>query len=295
MNRRYMIFILSLLMVRINCFAQQEKGLKRKVAIGRFSNETQYAKSVFYDKANDPMGKQASDILSTKLASSEKFLLIERQDYDKILNELNTSGALSQNIGADFLVIGSITEFGRKTIGNQKAFSNSKEQIVEAAVSIRLVDVSTGLIIFSGEAKGEATAEDKRVMGFGKTADYDATLADKAISAAITKLVENIINKCLDNPWKAYLLSVENGTYIISGGKSQGLVAGNIFSIVEKGKKVKNPQTGLNIELPGKVVATIKIDQTMGNTPQDEISMASIVDGTIDALNLDKYYITEKK
>ena len=295
MKRLRIVLILSILMVGVNCLAQQEKGLKRKVAIGRFSNETQYAKSVFYDKENDPMGKQASDILSTRLAASEKFLLIERPDYDKIVSELATSGGLSQNIGADFLVIGSITEFGRKTIGTQKVFSNSKEQIVEAAVSIRLVDVSTGIIIYSGEAKGDATAEDKRVMGFGKTADYDATLADKAISAAITKLVENIINKCMDNPWKAYILSVENGTYIISGGKSQGIEAGNVFSIVEKGKKVKNPQTGLNIELPGKVVASIKVDQTMGNTPQDEVSIASIVDGSIDISNLDKYYITEKK
>ena len=295
MQRFFTAFILAWIVVSINCYAQQEKGLKRKVAIGRFSNETQYAKSVFYDKENDPMGKQASDILSTKLAASEKFLLIERQDYDKIVKEISTGGGVSQSIGADFLVIGSVTEFGRKTIGNQKFLSNSKEQVVEAAVSIRLVDVSTGIIIFSGEAKGEATAEDKRVMGFGKTADYDATLADKAISAAITKLVENIINKCMDNPWKAYLLSVENGTYIISGGKTQGIVVGNTFSITQKGKKVKNPQTGLNIELPGKVVATIRIDQTLGNTPQDEVSLASIIDGSIDITDLNNYYITEKK
>lgn len=34
----------------------QEEGmvLKRKVAIGRFSNETQYAKGIFYDRKNDP-------------------------------------------------------------------------------------------------------------------------------------------------------------------------------------------------------------------------------------------------
>lgn len=53
----------------------QENGmvLKRKVAIGRFSNETQYAKGIFYDKENDPMGKQALDILSAKLAASGKF------------------------------------------------------------------------------------------------------------------------------------------------------------------------------------------------------------------------------
>ena len=58
--------------------AQQEKFIKRKVAIGRFSNETQYAKGIFYDKENDPMGKQALDILSAKLAASNKFLLLER-------------------------------------------------------------------------------------------------------------------------------------------------------------------------------------------------------------------------
>ena len=44
--------------------------IKRKVAIGRFSNETQYAKGIFYDKENDPMGKQALDILSAKLEPS---------------------------------------------------------------------------------------------------------------------------------------------------------------------------------------------------------------------------------
>lgn len=274
-------------------FAQGEKSLKRKVAIGRFSNETQYAKSVFYDKDNDPMGKQASDILSTRLASSDKFLLVERQDYDKIVNELNTSGGISENIGADYLIIGSITEYGRKTVGTQKMFSNSKEQIVEAAVSIRLVDVATGLIIFSGEAKGEASAENKRVMGMGSTADFDATLSDKAISAAITKLVENIINKCMDSPWKAYLLSYDDGVYFVSGGASQGIAAGNVFAIVEKGKKVKNPQTGLMIELPGKQVGKIRIDQTLGSSIADELSMATVTEGVIDNEKLDSYYITE--
>ena len=42
------------------------KTIKRKVAIGRFSNETTYGKGLFYDKKNDPMGKQALDILSAK-------------------------------------------------------------------------------------------------------------------------------------------------------------------------------------------------------------------------------------
>ena len=287
MKKKNLFLIVAFSILCVSAFGQVEKSLKRKVAIGRFSNETQYAKSVFYDKDNDPMGKQASDILSAKLAASGKFLLIERQDYDKIVEELDKSGGISQQIGADYIIIGSVTEFGRKTVGTQKVFTSSKKQIVEAGVNLRLVDVSTGMVIYSEEAKGEAETENKKVMGLGKSADYDATLADKAISAAITKLVENVINKCMDKPWKAYILSVEDGVYFVSGGASQGI------TVMEKGKKVKNPQTGLMIELPGKVVGKIKIDQTLGDTPQDEVAMASLVEGTVDANSLDKYYVTE--
>jgi len=278
-------------------FAQSPEimTLKRKVAIGRFSNETKYAKSIFYDKSNDPMGKQASDILATRLASSNKFLLIERQDFDDILKELKTGDIKSNTLGADYLIIGSITEYGRKTIGTQKLFSQEKEQIVEAGVSIRLVDVSTGLIIYSGEAKGEATATNKQSLGFGKEASYDATLSDKALSAAISKLVENIINKCMDKPWKAYLLAFENDTYIISGGTTQGIKVGDTFTIIQKGKSVKNPQTGMLIQLPGKEVGTITINQTTGDTPESEISFASLTSGEIDSNKLDQYYVTNKK
>lgn len=295
MLRRYLLIVSVLIGCSSFIFAQEQKELKRKVAIGRFSNETQYSKSIFYDKENDPMGKQASDILSSKLASTNKFLLIERQDYNKIVEELSTSGNLSQNIGADYLIIGSITEYGRKTIGTQKVFSSSKEQIVEAAVSVRLVDVSTGLVVYSGEAKGEAKVEDKEVLGFGKSADYDATLSDKAISVAISKLVEQIVNKCMNNPWRGYILSIEDGVAIISGGATQGIAVGDLFWVMEKGKKVKNPQTGILIELPGKEVAKIKVIQTLGDTPESEISFATFISGEINIDQLDNYYIIEYK
>ncbi len=36
-------------------------GLKRKVAIGRFTNETRYGQSFFVDKNSDKIGKQAMD------------------------------------------------------------------------------------------------------------------------------------------------------------------------------------------------------------------------------------------
>jgi curli biogenesis system outer membrane secretion channel CsgG len=275
---------------------EQTQSLKRKVAIARFSNETTYAKGVFYDKANDPLGKQAVDILSAKLASSNKFILLERQDMDKIEQELKIAGnEAPQKIGADYLIIGSITEFGRKNVGDISVFSRSKTQTVQAGVNIRLIDVSTGQIIYSEESKGEAETTNKTVMGLGKQTDYDATLSDKAISAAISKLVENIINNCMDRPWKSYFLAHDENGILISGGKSQGLKIGDTYEVVEKGRSVKNPQTGMLIELPGKTVGKIKIDFTGGDSPMNEFSMVSFSDGSIDKLKLNNYYIKEIK
>ncbi|MDR0630854.1 MAG: CsgG/HfaB family protein [Holosporales bacterium] len=310
LSRRYLLnLFLSITLIALSgCTASQKivriepqvqriqqnyQGLKRKVAIARFSNETTYAKGIFYDKANDPVGKQALDILSAKLASTNKFILLE-QDIDKILEELNIAGnEVYQKIGADYLIIGSVTEFGRKNEGDLTFFSRSKTQIVQAGVSIRLVDVSTGQIIYSEEAKGEAETTNKTSSGLAKRTDYDMSLSDKAISAAISKLVENIVNNCMDRPWKSYFLSYDNDGIIIAGGMSQGLKVGDAYKVVEKGKSIKNPQTGMMMELPGKTVGKIRIDQSGGNNLQNEYSIVSFIEGNIDSKNMSNYYIEE--
>lgn len=305
------VLILAFILLGLNCFSQrkvvkvesqvqdvvaqnEERVLKRKVAIARFSNETQYAKGIFYDKNNDPIAKQAVDILSTKLAASNKFILLERQDLEKVYEELKIAGNEGiQKVGADYLIIGSVTEFGRKNIGDVNAFSRTKSQIVQAGVNIRLVDVSTGQIIYSEEAKGEAETTNKTVMGLGERTDYDATLSDKAISAALSKLVENIINNCMDRPWKSYFLTYDSDGILISGGKSQGVKEGDLYDVIEKGKSIKNPQTGMMMELPGKTVGKIKVDFSGGDTPENEFSMVSFVEGAVDSQQLSKYYIKE--
>ena len=273
------------------------KVIKRKVAIGRFSNETQYAKGIFYDKENDPMGKQALDILSAKLAASGKFLLLERSDLASLLEEAKKSDNGLATIGADYMIIGSITEFGRKNVGKSGVFSSTKSQIVEAAVAIRLVDVSTGLIIYSDEGKGSAELTTRTTMGVGGKADYDATLSDKAISEAIGQLVENIINKCTNKPWRTFFLSYDSDAQLIAGGASQGIKAGDTFAVITKGKKVKNPQTGVMIELPGKKLGTVTVVDTAGDTPETEYSYVSFSgdSSAIDANNLSDYYIEEIK
>jgi hypothetical protein len=99
----------------------------------------------------------------------------------------------------------------------------------------------------------------------------------------------------MDRPWKSYFLSYDENGIIISGGKSQGLKVGDTYDVIERGKSIKNPQTGMMIDLPGKSVGKIKIDFVGGDNPQSEFSMISFTEGNIDPQNLSNYHIKEIK
>ena len=266
----------------------EPSGLKRKVAIGRFTNETKYGQSFFLDKDNDKIGKQAMDILSGKLFQSGRFIMLERADLSKIEKELQIGNAAQLDNSADFLILGSITEFGRKETSDVGIFSRVKKQETFAKVHIRIVDVSTGQIIYSEEGKGSAFSEAGTMMGVGATASYDGQLNDKAIDAAISDLTSNIMENMLDKPWRGYILGYEDGSLITSGGKSQNIKAGDIFDIYKKGTQVKNPQNNMMMTLPGKKIGQVQISATMGDTAETEISLAEITSGDMSA------YIKEK-
>lgn len=261
--------------------AATKSGLKRKVAIGRFSNETKYGQSFFIDENNDKIGKQAVDILSAKLLATEKFILLERADLDKINQELAMEDYSPLKNMADYLIIGSITEFGRKDVGEVGVFTRTKTQVAFAKVTVRLVDVQTGQIIYSEEGEGEAFSEAGTVMGLGAQAGYDSTLNDKALEAAITNLASNIIENLLSKPWNSYILGYEEGNFIISGGESQNIRPGELFDVVANGKQIKNPQTNMMITLPGKKIATIKAVFSTGDTPSNEVTFCQLVDGDL--------------
>ncbi|MEA3370448.1 MAG: CsgG/HfaB family protein [Campylobacterota bacterium] len=261
----------------------QPSGLKRKVAIGRFTNETRYGQSFFVDDNNDKIGKQAMDILSAKLFQSGRFIMLERADLSKIEKELKIGNAPTLGNSADYLILGSITEFGRKETSDVGVFSRVKKQEAFAKVHIRIVDVSTGQIIYSEEGKGTAFSEAGTVMGVGGKAGYNGQLNDKAIDAAISDLTSNIIENMLDKPWRGYILAYEDGNLITSGGKSQNIKAGDAFDIYKKGKQVKNPQTNMMMTLPGKKLAKIEVVATIGDTPETEVSLAEITNGDINS------------
>ncbi|WP_087670087.1 CsgG/HfaB family protein [Caballeronia humi] len=260
--------------------ATDEKAVKRKIAIGRFSNETRYGRTFVTDASLDPLGKQASDILASRLVASKQFLVFERPDIAKVAAEQSLSKD-SGLIGVDALILGSVTEFGRSTTGKAGFLSATKVQNAHAKVELRLVDVKTGYVFFSASGTGEASTESGEVAGFGSRADYDGSLNDKAISAAVSDVIGRMMTKLKERPWKSDILKADGATVYISGGALQGIKPGSTFRVYKAGESIQSGQTGLTIALPPTPIATIRVSSNFGDSEVNEGSVALVTSGSV--------------
>lgn len=275
--------------------ASAKPVLKRKIALGRITNETSYGKSLLRDSAGDPLGKQVTDLLSKSLTESGAYLVFERPDVGRLKDESQLTGAKLNLIGVDALVVGSLTEFGRKTVGQSGFVSSSKKQVAFAKVDLRLVDTHTGQVVFATSGAGESSTESASTFGFGSQAGYDGTLNDSAIRQAISEAVNRLSTQLASRPWQTYLLSADQGRYFLAGGKAQGLQPGMLFSVQTVGEKIKSPQTGFDITLPGREVAVLRVDSNFGDSEVNEGSVGSLVGGSIQGFKLDQLVVRTKE
>ena len=233
-------------------------------------------------------------MLANRLVSSQKFLVFERPDLTKIKRE---QGIIKESnlIGVDALILGSITEFGRSTTGKAGFFSATKKQTARAKVEIRMVDVRTGHVFFSASGSGEASTESGEVAGFGSRADYDATLNDKAIGAAISDLLNSVVSKLEERIWRTGILRIKGNEIIIAGGKRQGLKAGDLLSVMREGERVKSKQSGFEISLPATKVGEIRLIRLFGNTETNEGAMGTILSGTFRDGQTNGLFVAERR
>lgn len=255
--------------------------LKRKIALGRITNETNYGRSLLRDRHDDPLGKQVTDLMSKALTETGAYLVFERPDITRVQAESRLTDTKLSVIGVDALIVGSLTEFGRKTVGETGFASASKRQVAFAKVDIRLVDTATAHVFFAASGAGEASTETASVFGFGSQAGYDGTLNDAAIRQAVADAINRLSVELGSRPWETYILKAEGNRLYLGGGKSQGVRPGMQFIAQTKGERVKSPQTGAEITLPGQPVAQLRIEALFGEGELNEGSVATIVSGAL--------------
>ena len=253
------------------------KGPRRRVAVAEFDNKTIYGKN--------RLGGAAADILTTELVRADRFIMLERQRMAAVLKEQklgmemvvdpNTAARVGKMLGAQAVVVGTISKFGVKTEGKDVGFYKRKTQIAEASVEVRIINTTSGEIIFaeSGQAKIQKTV--KEIFGAGGKASYDETLEQDALRKAIQDVIGKVILNLGEAPWYTAIADVDGESLIISAGKKSGLDIGAELQVFHLGKEIVDPITGRIIGQKRTRAGTISVDGYMG----EDAATASVVDG----------------
>lgn len=167
------------------------------VAVGKFDNRSSYMRGIFSDGI-DRVGSQAKTILVTTLQQSRRFSVLERDNLGEIKQEAAIANKAQKLKGANYVITGDVTEFGRKEVGDQQLFGilgRGKSQVAYAKVSLNIVDTTTSEVIASSQGAGEYILSNREIIGFGGTASYDSTLNGKVLDLAIKEAVNHLVEQ----------------------------------------------------------------------------------------------------
>jgi len=179
-------------------------GQKTTLAIGKFDNRSSFLRGLFFDGV-DRLGGQAKTILLTHLQQSRYFNVVERDNLAEIAQEAKFNQQAQAIVGAHYVIVGDVSEFGRKEVGDQQLFGilgRGKSQVAYAKVNLNIVNVKTSQVDFSVQGAGEYTLNNREVVGFGSTSSYDSTLNGKVLDLAIREAVNNLVAGVQNGSWK---------------------------------------------------------------------------------------------
>jgi curli biogenesis system outer membrane secretion channel CsgG len=255
------------------------KGPKLRVGIVDFVNKSSYGAG--------RLGTSASDILTTELFKTGAFILVERAQLKQVLGEqsLGQTGAVKPEtaaqagkvLGLNALVTGSISQFGVSTGGADYGVYKQKIQTAKCTVDVRVVDASSGQLLFAESGKGEFERKAQEVFGLGTRAGYDETLGQEALRSAITKFMDNLVQQLQTVEWTGRIASVSGNDIYINVGRDAGLKMGDTLVVQTLGKEIFDPQTKL---LLGREEGAIKGELAVSGYVGDKLTKARPRAGT---------------
>jgi curli biogenesis system outer membrane secretion channel CsgG len=262
--------ILSLCIALLLFLSFSHAQLKKRVAVATFEDKS--------GSGYNHLGSGVADMLTTALVKSGKFIVIERQELEKVLNEqkLGEGGLVTAEsapkvgklLGAELFVVGSVSEFGTKESnigGNVPLFGASlKTKTARAVVDVRLVNTTTGEIIAAETKEGSESSTGVAVsyesIDFNNMDSWDDTDAGKATREAVNGVVELVTENLAKIPWIGKVLKVNaDGTLLMKPGSEGNVTPGMEFDVFRVGEDIIDPDTGLSLGAEETKIGTIKV------------------------------------
>ena len=215
-------------------------------------------------------GRGMTEMLTTSLLKTDRFLLVERKNLNDIQDEqaLAASGAVAPDtapargslLGAQVIVRGAVTEvaYDRKGIGGDIVLPNgirvkANQDHAFVALDIRLYDTTSGQILDSVRTEGRAQATgagidySRRDFRIGTVAFNNSPLG-RATRQAVDRAVTAITEKMANRPWEGRIAELDGTeaagrTLYINAGSRAGIRAGDELVVMRPGRPVIDPET----------------------------------------------------
>jgi len=277
----------TILVLTLACSFVLQAQLKKRVAIATFHDKT--------GSGYHSLGEGVADMLATALVKSGKFIVLERQEIEKVIHEQQfgqsfmvtpeSAPKVGQILGAELFVVGSVTEFGTKESsigGNVPLFGGGvTTKKARCVVDIRLVNTNTGEIVAAESEEGEESTTGLSVryesIDFSNPSHWNDTDIGKATREAVNGVVELITNNMEKIPWSGKILRVNtDGTVLMKPGSEGNVKPGMEFDVWRKGEEIKDPDTGLSLGAEESKVGKIKAKEDM---LQGKACKATVVEG----------------
>ena len=194
----------ALPVAKVESATQVWTGARVPMAVGKFDNRSSYMRGIFSDGV-DRLGGQAKTILITHLQQTNRFSVLDRDNMGEIQQEAAIKGQAQRLKGADYVVTGDVTEFGRKETGDHQLFGilgRGKTQVAYAKVNLNIVNISTSEVVYSTQGAGEYALSNREIIGFGGTAAYDSTLNGKVLDLAMREAINRLVDGMNAGAWK---------------------------------------------------------------------------------------------
>ena len=302
-----LVSLAAILALCLTIQAPAQQGRKKRVAIIDFDYATVRANAAAVFGTDIDIGKGITDMLVTYLVKDGTYSVIERKALDKILAEQNFSNSdranpnsaakLGKLLGADAIIVGSITQFGNdnKSTGVGGAGGGlggfglggfgRKESTAIVGLDARIVNIDTGEIMAVATGKGESKRKSTSLTGGGGNwkgfgaggvnfgaSDFQQTIIGEAVRLATEQMSTELIagNSKLEARTisvEGVVAAVDNGLIVLNVGKKAGLKVGDKLN-VERVTQVINDPTN-----PGRVLRRI-------TSPIGTIELTDVDDGS---------------
>lgn len=242
------------------------------------------------------MGQKASTLINQALYEAGAFQLIERREIDTIMKEHNlaSSGAvtaqtavqLGKLLGADYMLLGSVTEFSWDKYSGRIPYSSrvlggSRGELYNynSTITVRLVNVETGEIAYMGSGSGSHRAFGVGFRGYDASAEssYDS-VANETFMPAVEKIAQDIRSEAgnfVTYQGFGRVADVASGEVYINRGSKDGVAAGQRFYVKRMGREIVDPDTGKVLSRRTQDVGVIEVVSVEG----PNFSICKIVEG----------------